>query len=295
MMDKLASMAMFVKVVDCGSFTAAADACGISATMVGKYVRAAEARLGARLLHRTTRRQTLTEVGALYYERCKQALAEVELAERAGIELQSQPRGRLRMVAPVSFGTAQLTPAIADFLARYPEVQVELTLDNGRPDLIGGGFELGIQIGAVFDGALVARPLRPYRRIMAASPDYVARHGLPAHPDELERHACLGLTYWRHHDAWRLTGPDGAYVEVRANGRFSANQGEALRQAALGGIGIVLQPEVLLADDLAAGRLVPVLPGWAYVPTPMHLVYAQDRRPSATLRAMADFLLERFG
>lgn len=294
MIDKLASMVMFVRVVECGSFTAAADKCGMSATMVGKYIRQAEQRLGARLLHRTTRRQTLTDVGALYYERCKLVLQEVELADNTGTELQNFPRGLLRMVSPVGFGSRHLTPTIAGFLQQYPDVEVELTLDDGRPDLIGGGYELGIQIGGVFDDNLIARPLRSYRRIMAASPAYAARHGLPTSPEQLEQHACLGLAYWRHHDVWRLQGPQGLQAEARVSGRFTANNGEALRQAALCGMGIVLQPEVLLGEDIRSGRLLPVLPDWSYVSTPIYLVYASNRRPSAKLRLMIDFLLERF-
>jgi DNA-binding transcriptional LysR family regulator len=262
--------------------------------MVGKYIRAAEQRLGARLLHRTTRRQTLTDVGALYYERCKQVLAEVDLADRTASELQSDPRGMLRIVAPVGFGARCLTPVIAEYLNRHPDVQVELTLDNGRPDLIGGGYELGIQMGDVSDDSLIARPLRPYRRILAASPQYVSHHGVPSHPSELKRHVCLGLSYWRHSDLWCLERPGGERCEVKVRGRFTANHGEALRQAAICGVGIVLQPEVLLAEDIASGRLVPILPDWSFVPTPMYLVYAQDCRPSAKMRSVIDFLLDTF-
>ncbi|HZS57999.1 MAG TPA: LysR family transcriptional regulator [Gemmatimonadaceae bacterium] len=293
-MDKLASMAMFIRVVDCGSFAAAAESRGISATMVGKYIRAAEQRLGARLLHRTTRRQTLTDVGALYYERCKHVLAEVALAESTATELHRKPRGVLRIVAPVGFGTECLTPAIAEYLNRYPDVKVDLTLDNGRPDLLAGGFELAIQMGEVFDTSLIARPLRPYRRILAASPEYVSRHGLPSHPSDLKQHVCLGLSYWRHRDRWCLEGPGGARCEVEVDGRFTANYGGSLRQAAIGGVGIVLQPETVLAEDITAGHLLPILPDWSYVPTPIYLAYAPNHRLTAKLRTMTDFLLARF-
>ena len=293
-MDKLAGMAMFVQVVDSGSFAAAAAANGVSATMAAKHIRTIEDRLGARLLHRTTRRQQLTEVGRLYYERCKQALAEVALAEASASELQASPRGRLRLVAPVTFGTHSLVPALADYMARHPDVSVDLTLDNRVPDLLNDGYELGIHIGDVEDPNLVARPLRPYRRIMAAAPTYAARHGLPDHPSQLPDHACLGLRYWNVND-WQLVGPDDERCRVRVNSRFTANQGDALRIAALNGLGIVLQPEAVLADDVAAGRLVPVLPDWSYKPSPMFLIYAQDSRPTAKLRSAIDFLLGRFG
>jgi DNA-binding transcriptional LysR family regulator len=294
-MNKLASMEMFVRVVDLGSFTAAADASGVSPTMVAKHVREIEARLGARVLHRTTRRQTLSDVGRLYYERCKQALASIEFAEASASELQASPRGLLRMTAPVSFGTHGLVPALSQYMANHPDVTVELALDNRRPHLLDDGFDIGILVGEPDDMSLVARPLRPYRRILAAAPAYLANHGLPTHPSQLSAHDCLGPSYWRRHDHWRLVGPGGESCEVDVQGRFSANQGNALREAALHGMGIALQPEAVLADDLATGRLLPVLPEWSLIPSPMYLVYAQDRHPSAKLRTAIDFLLSRFG
>ena len=294
-MDKLAGMTMFVRVVESGNFTAAATVSGVSPTMVAKHVRTIEQRLGARLLHRTTRRQQLTEVGRLYYERCKRVLSEMELAEASASELQASPRGLVRLVAPVSFGSHSLVPVLADYLARHPEVNVELTLDNRVPDLINEGYELGLHIGKIDTVGLVARPLRPYRRILAAAPSYLAQHGQPEHPEQLKTHSCLGLSYWRHHDRWHLLGPGGESCEVSVAGRFSSNQGSALRNAALHGAGIVLQPEVLLADDITAGRLLPVLPAWSYKPTPMYLIYAQDSRPTAKLRSVIDLLLKHFG
>ncbi len=294
-LNTLANMAMFVQVVESGSFAAAADASGVSATMVAKHINAIERRLGATLLHRTTRRQQLSDVGRLYYERCKHALADVALAEASGSELQASPRGQLRLVCPVGFGSHSLVPALSEYMALYPEVDVELTLDNRRPNLADGGHELGILIGDVTDAGLVARPLRPYRRVLAASPDYLARHGCPGHPEQLAGHSCLGLSYWRHSNLWRLVRADGATCEVSVQGRFTASQGSALCLAARSGIGIVLQPEVVLADDFVTGRLLPVLPDWSLIPSPMHLIYAQDIRPSAKLRSAIDFLMERFG
>lgn len=294
-MDKLAGMAMFVRVVELGSFAAAADASQVSATMVAKHIRTIEQRLGARLLHRTTRRHQLTEVGRLYYERCRSALAEVDLAEASASELQATPRGRLRLVAPVSFGSESLVPALVEYLHRNLEVSVDLALDNRAHDLIREGYELGIHIGDLQDTSLVARPLRPYRRILAASPSYLDCAGRPRRPQDLSEHMCLGHSYWRLQGLWHLVGPEGETCEVAVKSRFTTNQGAALRVAALHGAGIVLQPEILLASDLDSGRLEAVLPQWSYQPTPMHLVYAPDRRPTAMLRSAIDFLVARFG
>ncbi|CAM5227772.1 LysR family transcriptional regulator [Rhodanobacter lindaniclasticus] len=294
-MNKLAGMEMFVRVVESGSFSAAAELSRVSPTMVAKHVRAIEDRLGARLLHRTTRRQQLSDVGRLYYERCKQALADVELADASASELQSRPRGRLRLVAPVSFGSHRVVPALGEYMAQHPDVSVELTLDNRRPNLLDEGYELGIHIGDIDEPGLVARPLQPYRRRLAAAPAYLARHGQLDRPEQLATHECLGPSYWRRHDLWRLVGPHGETCHVNVRGRFTANQGDALRIAALNGIGIALQPEAVLADDLAAGRLLPVLPDWSLAPSPMYLIYPQNLRPTAKLRTVIDFLLERFG
>lgn len=293
--NKLASMEMFVRVVEAGSFRAVAEASGISATMVAKHVDALEKQLGVRLLHRTTRRHHLSEVGKLYYERCRSVLAEVELADASVSELQVTPQGRLRMLAPVSFGTHCLVPALARLMDRHPDVAVDLTLDNRAVNPVGEGYELGIHVGRVEDPSLVARPLRPYRRCLAAAPAYLERHGHPEHPRQLGEHACLGLSYWRKFDRWKLIGPDGEVCLVDVQGRFTANQGEALRLAAIHGQGIVLQPEPVLAGDLASGQLQAVLPDWSFVTTPLYLVYAQDRRPTAKLRVAVEFLLECFG
>lgn len=292
-MNKLANMEMFVRVVESGSFAAAAEASRVSATMVAKHIHDIEQRLGARLLHRTTRRQQLSDVGRLYYERCKHALAEVELAEASALELHATPRGQLRVIAPVSFGSHILAPALSDYMAQYPDIGIELTLDNRPSNLVDGGFELGIHIGEIDEPGIVARPLRPYRRILAASPSYLERYGRPEHPEQLSAHNCLGLSYWRRFDQWQLVGPDGATCQVTVRSRFTANQGNALRIAALSGAGIVLQPEAVLADDLDASRLLPVLPDWSLLPSPMYLIYAQDARPTAKLRSAIDFLLAR--
>lgn len=294
-MDKLASMEAFIRVVECGSFSGAAEKSGVSATMVAKQIRAIEERLGARLLHRTTRRHQLTEIGLLYLERCRAALASVELAEATASELQKSPRGKLRLVAPVGYGNRTLVPKLTSWLAMHPNVSVDLTLDDRPEEQVIKGHELGIVIGDLRDSTLVARPLRAYRRILAAAPAYLAAHGEPQHPSDLAHHACLGIGYWRHHDRWHLHGPNNQTCVVNVCGRFSANQGSVLVRAAVHGAGIVLQPQDALAEEIAGGRLTPVLPDWSFSPTPVNLVYAQDRRPTAKLRSAIDFLIQELG
>lgn len=294
-MDKLASMGAFIRVAECGSFAGAAEKIGVSPTMVAKQIRAIEDRLGARLLHRTTRRHQLTEIGLLYLERCRAALASVELAESTALELQRSPRGSLRLVAPVGYGSRTLVPKLTRWLDMNINVSVDLTLDDRPEELVIKGHELGIVVGDLRDPTLVARPLRPYRRVLAAAPSYLSKHGAPRHPSELARHTCLGISYWRHHDRWHLQGPNNQTCVVNVSGRFSANHGGVLVSAAVHGSGIVLQPQDALAEDIDSGRLTPVLPDWSFKPTPVNLVYAQDRHPTAKLRSAIDFLVEQLG
>ncbi|QMV15680.1 LysR family transcriptional regulator [Vibrio spartinae] len=294
-MNKLSGMEMFVKVVECGNFTAAAAASGVSSTMVAKQIRMVEERIGARLLHRTTRRQHLTEVGQLYFDRCLRVLSAVEYAENSAIELQAAPKGLVRMVAPVSFGCQCLVPELSIYMSRNPDVNVMLNLDNRISNLSDDNYELGIQIGKICEPGVVARPLRTYRRILAASPAYIRKHGMPDHPSQLCNHSCLGLSYWQCQDRWDLIGPESETFRVFINGRFMSNQGDALRSAAINGCGIVLQPDYVLMDDINKKRLVQVLPDWSYKPTPVFLTYLQDSRPSAKLRSLIDFLVGRLG
>lgn len=293
-MDLLTSMATFVRVVETGSLAAAAKELRLSAAMVGKHLGSLEHRLDARLLNRTTRRQSLTEVGATYYERCKLALASVADAEASVQTLRQAPRGVLRVVAPVTFGVQCLAPALADFLRQNREIKVELTLNDRPVDLIADGYEAAIRIGKLEDSSLIACPLQPYRMLVCASPDYLARHGQPKLPKDLDRHNCIGFMYSDRRDTWRLMGSDGEH-RVRVHGNFVANHGTALRAAALAGIGIVMQPEALLAEEVKAGRLKILLADYAPPARPMHLVYLPERRITPKLRTFVDFIVERFG
>ncbi len=292
-MDKLRSMEVFVAAVDAGSFAGAAQRCGLSAVMVGKHIRALEQMLGAALLTRTTRRHALTEIGRRYADQCRTILAQVGEAESGAEAMRATPRGLLKVTAPVSFGSEVLSPAVTDYLALHPDVAVELNLNDRTVDLVEEGFDVAVRIGPLPDSTLVARPLRPYAVAVCASPAYLARHGTPRTPADLARHECLEFTGWLPQARWKLKGEkDGGFV---APGRFRANSTAALRAAALNGFGIVMQAELLLADDIAAGRLVPLLADWLPTPRPMHLVYSRDRRATPKLTTFVDFMLARFG
>jgi len=290
-MNLLDSMKVFVLTVEKGSLSAAAAASGISSTMAGNHVRALEQRLNLQLLSRTTRRQHLTAFGDDYYTRCKEILRLVDETDAQAQQAQLAPAGKLRVTAPVTFGTEALMPALATYLARHPEVSVDAVLSDRVTDLVEEGFEAAIRVGAVPDAAgLIARPLTPYRLMVCASPDYLARRGTPVRPEDLGRHECLSFSPSAL-GTWRLDDGD---LRVAVTGRLQVNHGQALRIAALHGLGIILQPEILLAGDVRAGRLVRLLPDLALPGKPTHVLFRADRHRSPKLRSFVDFLVETF-
>jgi len=290
-MDKLRSMETFVAVVDAGNFTGAAARLEMSAVMVGKYVSALEAQLGARLLQRSTRHQSLTDAGRVFYEDAKRVLEQVRWAETSVERLRASPSGTLRVSAPTTFGACVVAPLAATFQQAHPQVRVELNLSNSRVDLVDEGFDLALRIGPLGDADLVAKPLCAYRMVICASPGYLARHGRPETPADLPRHRCLSHMVWNNRNAWQLRGWDGD-TPWRDDPAFTCNDGNGLRMAAIAGAGLLLQPEVLVAEDLASGRLVRVLQPYAPEPRPIHLVYRQDRRPLPKLTSFVAHLLE---
>ncbi|KAA2213358.1 LysR family transcriptional regulator [Teichococcus oryzae] len=292
-MDRLAAMEAFVRVAERGGFTAAAAELRLSRAMVSKHVQDLEEHLGARLLNRTTRKVSLTEAGRVYYERTIQLLADLAETEGAVGELQARPRGRLRVNAPVSFGVLHLATAVADYMAAHPEVTVELTLNDRVVDLVEEGYDLAIRIARLPDSSLIARRLAPCRMVACAAPEYLERRGWPRHPADLTGHDCLGYRYQARAE-WVFEGPQGP-VPVRIRGRLDSNNGDVLRAAALRGAGIVLQPSFIVGADLAAGGLVPVLPGYRLPDLAIQAVYPPGRHLSAKIRSFIDFLLPRFG
>jgi DNA-binding transcriptional LysR family regulator len=291
----LSSMQTFVRVVEQGSFAAAARTLEVSPQMVAKHIAMLERRLGARLLNRTTRKQKLTELGFAYYERCQIILAEVAAADALAQEISTLPQGKLRISAPVTFGSRRLVPFISRFLADYPEVEVDLVLTDRLVDLVEEGFEAVFRIGPLADSRRVARPLKPYRLIACAAPAYLARNGVPDTPDELLNHECIGYTYGLppFNRQWQFTREEKIHV-VEVTGRLQVSDSAALLTAALCGHGIVLAPEILLSEAIAAGQLTQILSNFEAPSRPMHLLFNADRHKTAKLRAFIDAVVAEF-
>lgn len=297
MMDRLTSMAVFVKTVECGSFAGAGNALGMTAQMAGHHVAELEARIGTRLLNRTTRRQSLTEAGHAFHERCRSLLVDAEAAESQARSLSATPRGRLRVTAPVTFGAFALPELLTRFLRRYPDVQIDLSITDRFVDLVDEGFDAAIRLGALHDSSLVARPLDAYRLIACAAPSYVAHAAPLDSPHDLARHECLGFAYASAPPAaeWQFIERDsGQRLSVPIQPRFRANDMKALLAAAFDGFGIVLAPETAVHDALADGRLVTVLPGYAVPSRPMHIVVASNQM-TLKLRYFVDEVVAAFG
>lgn len=290
-MDTLRCMQAFVAVAEHGSFSAAASHLQVSAVMVGKYIQQLEAHLGAALLQRNTRRQRLTEAGTAYLAGCRQVLEQVQQAEADVAGLQVQPRGLLRVSAPTTWGSCVLAPVLSGLLRAQRLLNIELDLSNRRIDLIEDGFDAAIRVGPLPSQELVARPLPPYAMSLCASPSYLRRRGTPRTPADLEGHDCLSHLAWRGGHGWQLA--NGEQVDWEA--RLTSNDGYALREAAVAGAGLVLQPTALLAGEIAAGRLKPLLRDYLPEPRPMHLIYLPDRRPRPRLQCFVDFVMARLG
>ena len=293
-MDRLASMAIFAKAVEAGSFSAAADALSMSSQMVGKHVRTLEDHLGVKLINRTTRRQSVTEMGRAFHERVRTILAEVEAAEALAAESLAIPRGRIRVNAPVTFGAHELALVLPGYLAANPGVEVELTLADRTVDLIDEGYDAVFRVGPLGDSGLIARSLQPMRMVLCAAPAYVEARGTPSTPDDLRGHECLGFAYGSTRTQWSFLGPTGA-ATIDVSCRHIVNNGQALLNLAVAGMGILLQPASLVRNALASGRLIYLLPDYEPPTHPMHILYAPDRRITPKLRSFLDFVATRFG
>jgi DNA-binding transcriptional LysR family regulator len=293
-MDKLDAMNAFVKVVALGSYAEAGRVLGLTRSAVSKAVMELEHVLGARLLDRTTRRVSPTEAGRAYYERCVAILASVEETELQIAQLHDEPRGVLRVNAPMSFGIRHLADAVADFMGRFPEVKVELILNDRFIDPLEEGVDVTVRIGALADSSLIARKLAPANRVLVAAPSYLARHGQPAHPDDLVHHRALHYGHTTALQRWDL-GRGDALTSVQVTSVLCSNNGEVLRAAALAGHGIAKLPTFIVGGDLADGTLVPVLPDWPPTGLMIFALYAPNRYLAAKTRVFIDHLVARFG
>lgn len=292
-MDKLTSMKVFMAVAQAGSFSAAAEGLNISKAMASKHIRNLENRLGARLLNRTNRRLSLTEVGALYRDRCQQILEDLEETELLVSQRSAQPRGTLKVIAPTSFGTFHLVPAITDFKALWPEVKVQLVLNDRPVDLVEEGSDVGVRVGKLGDSSLISRPLASARLVVCGAPAYFVEHGIPNSPSDLANHNCLIYTQGTHRGEWLFAGPKGEFA-VPVSGNFEASVGDAVRIAAIQGCGLVQLATYVVGDDLRAGRLQAVVTDYEPDAIPIHAVYPHRRLLSATVRSFVEFLQARF-
>jgi DNA-binding transcriptional LysR family regulator len=287
-------MGVFVKAVELGSFSAAAEALQMSSQLVGKQVQRLEEHLGVQLLNRTTRRQSLTDFGSQFYERAKLIIADVEAAESMAAETRATPTGRLRVNAPVSFGMLTLAPRLPEYLKAFPDVSVELTLANRAVDLVEEGYDVVFRVGELSDSSLVARRLAPYRLVICAAPPYLKAHGTPQTPWDLEQHECLGFSHTELRTHWTFDGPEGRIV-VPISSRLMADHGEPLLCAATAGLGIILQPLELVRKAIDEGVLVEILPGYSVPTRPVHILYASSQRVTPKMSSFVDFAIAAFG
>lgn len=293
-MDKFEGLRAFTQVVEAGGFAAAARGMGLSRSAVNKLVINLENELGVQLLHRSTRRVSPTEMGRAFYERCVQILADLEEAERSLSQLHQEPRGILKMNAPMSFGIQHLAPAVLDFMALYPELQVQLILEDRFVDPIQEGYDLVLRIAQPSESAsLIVHDLAPARRVLCASPNYVQQYGEPTAPSDLAHHSCLHYGYLATGNSWRLLDQEQEYI-VSVKGMVCSNNGEVLRDAAVRGLGIALLPMFLVETELEAGVLVSVLSSYSPPPISICVVYPVNRHLSTKVQLMTEFLKERF-
>jgi len=293
-MDKLVSIRAFTKVVERGSFATAGRELRLSRSAISKYVRELEEELGVQLLNRTTRSASPTENGQTYYERCLAILAELDEADRAVSQLQAEPRGLLRINAPMSFGTLHLSRAVADFMGRYAALKIQLVLSDELVDPVEQGFDVTLRIAEMGSSSLIARKLVPANRVVCAAPSYLARRGTPKHPRELKDHNCLTYGYLATGNQWKLTGPDGdQWIPIEA--ALCTNNAEVLRDAALAGRGIALLPTFIAGADLQQGNLVGILSDYKPPELSLCAIYPPTRHLSVKVRLFIDFLVERFG
>jgi DNA-binding transcriptional LysR family regulator len=285
----LNEMAIFVHVVDAGSFTGAARNLGLPKSTVSRKITQLEERLGVRLIQRTTRSLRLTDTGTAYYNHCSRILSEIEEANIAVTQMQSTPTGTLRITAPVLFGSTVLSSLVAEFMERHPQVNVDMVLSDQKLDLVQEGIDVAFRIGQLEDSSLIGRHLGDARALLCASPDYIRQHGSPNHPDQLRDHHLLTASQFMQ---WHLTHESGEDQTVQVRPRLQVNDFASLYTLALSGAGITPLPTLIAASAIRAGNLVPVLADWPFEANPIHALYPSNRHLSAKVRSFVDYVID---
>ena len=293
-MDRFGAIRVFAQVVESGGFSRAAGRLGLSTTAVSRQVGELEAHLQTRLLNRTTRRLSLTESGQAFYGRAVQLLNDLDEAEQEASRAAVAPRGTIRLTTSINLGTRHVAPAIAGFVARHPGVQFDVQLADRVVDLVEEGFDLAIRVGGTGSENLVARKLCETRLVPCAAPGYLEVHGTPATPEDLARHNCFTYEYAAPRSQWRLRAPDGREHTVRVSGTIHSNNGDLNAALAVQGAGVAFEPDFIVEDDLRAGRLVALLPGYSVEPAPIYAVYPTRKHLSAKVRLFVDYLVKHF-
>jgi DNA-binding transcriptional LysR family regulator len=294
-MDRFAEMQMFVHVVEAGSISGAAERLKVAKSAVSRRLTELESRLGAQLLHRTTRRLNLTDSGRAFLEQAQRILADLDEAETAVSQAHGALKGRLRVALPLSFGLLHLAPLIEAFMTLHPEVVFDLDFNDRQIDLMQEGFDLAIRIANLPDSSFIARRLLPIRHLLCASPAYLAKHGTPTSAQHLQQHVCLAYSNQATPGLWQYRAPDGINGSVLVPAKLKANNGDFLLQAALAGHGLILHPTFYLRDALASGALVALLTDHAWPELNAYAIYPPTRHLSSRVRALVDFLAERLG
>jgi DNA-binding transcriptional LysR family regulator len=293
-MDRFRLMQTFVRVAEVGSFSGAARSLRLSKAVVSKYIALLEEQLTAQLFNRTTRKIHLTEVGQAYLQRCILILADLDEAERSVKDLQAEPKGRLRINAPMSFGVHHLAPAIGEFMAIWPQIEIELEMNDRFVDLMAEGYDMAIRGGTLDDSSLIARRLAPLRGVLCGTPDYFRKYGVPQTPEQLVDHHCIAYSYDRSGNNWHFKGEEKEII-IPIKSRLQINSGDAIRRIVLQGQGIARLPTFLVGQDLQQGTLRTVLADYALTLGGLYAIYPHNRHLSAKVRVFVDFLAKKFG
>lgn len=293
-MDGIGVIPIFIAVIKYKGFSAAAEHLGLTKSAVSKRISQLEAQLGAKLLHRTTRKLSLTEAGEQYYVHALKALTAAQDAQDCVTQLQGEPQGKLRIHAPMSFGHLHVSPLIPEFISRYPKISVDLVLDDKAVDLVAQGVDVAIRSGHLPDSNLVARKLAPGNSMVCASPEYIAKHGQPSHPSQLTEHNCLLFSYSNNANQWHFS-QDKEHCQIEVNGNYQANNSEALRQALLKGFGVARLPTFIAGKDIKAGKLVNLFPTYTMPHKDIYALYIARQYLPKKVRVFLDFAIEYFG